>query len=327
MPSVSPAPEEHDHDHDQEQAEAGADGAAAGYAHPYYSYAVPPGTPGSPSQSGENGVQVVYPPPPGGYWPPGYMAIPVPMHMPSGGGGTSANGKPKRKQVKNACTNCQTACKRCEDARPCARCVKYGLADSCINSARKERKKGIKRGPYKKRKEGGGDGMEVDEASMAMDAMMPPGAGAYHPGALPPGYPEGGYYSYFPGYAFQGGPGHLVPATHEGEEGEEDAEDGERAAVAAAHYYYPYYALPPGAMPPSDKKEDEDGNEEEEVAPPPAPEPVAPPPKKSRKKAAGDDGDKPKARGKKKKAAAAPPPPPPPGEEDELDPEDEIKDE
>ena len=68
------------------------------------------------------------------------------------GGVANPNGKPKRKQVKNACTNCQTACKRCEDARPCGRCVKYGLADSCVNSARKERKKGIKRGPYKKRK-------------------------------------------------------------------------------------------------------------------------------------------------------------------------------
>ncbi|KAJ1993856.1 hypothetical protein H4R33_000492 [Dimargaris cristalligena] len=57
----------------------------------------------------------------------------------------------KRKQVKNACTNCQKACKKCDDARPCQRCVKYGLEDSCHNSARKERKKGIKRGPYKRR--------------------------------------------------------------------------------------------------------------------------------------------------------------------------------
>ncbi|CAO3589101.1 unnamed protein product [Absidia cylindrospora] len=57
----------------------------------------------------------------------------------------------KRKQVKNACTNCQKACKKCDDARPCPRCVKYGIADSCVNSVRKERKKGIKRGPYKRR--------------------------------------------------------------------------------------------------------------------------------------------------------------------------------
>ncbi|KAG1254705.1 hypothetical protein G6F68_010720 [Rhizopus microsporus] len=61
------------------------------------------------------------------------------------------NSSPKRKQVKNACTNCQKACKKCDDARPCPRCIKYGIADTCVNSVRKERKKGIKRGPYKRR--------------------------------------------------------------------------------------------------------------------------------------------------------------------------------
>ncbi|KAG5221750.1 zinc cluster transcription factor [Salix suchowensis] len=35
----------------------------------------------------------------------------------------------KRRQVKNACTNCQKACKKCDDARPCLRCVKYGIAE------------------------------------------------------------------------------------------------------------------------------------------------------------------------------------------------------
>ncbi|KAI8975546.1 hypothetical protein BDF20DRAFT_879273 [Mycotypha africana] len=63
---------------------------------------------------------------------------------------------PKRKQVKNACTNCQKACKKCDDARPCPRCIKYGIADTCVNSVRKERKKGIKRGPYKRRQKTGG---------------------------------------------------------------------------------------------------------------------------------------------------------------------------
>ncbi|CAO3704051.1 unnamed protein product [Rhizopus stolonifer] len=57
----------------------------------------------------------------------------------------------KRKQVKNACTNCQRACKKCDDARPCPRCVKYNVASSCVSSVRKERMKGIKRGPYKRR--------------------------------------------------------------------------------------------------------------------------------------------------------------------------------
>ncbi|KAJ1674574.1 hypothetical protein EV182_003003 [Spiromyces aspiralis] len=57
----------------------------------------------------------------------------------------------KRAQVKNACVNCQKACKKCDDGRPCQRCIKYGLQDTCQSSKRKERKKGIKRGPYKKR--------------------------------------------------------------------------------------------------------------------------------------------------------------------------------
>ncbi|KAI8092670.1 uncharacterized protein BX664DRAFT_327861 [Halteromyces radiatus] len=65
-----------------------------------------------------------------------------------------SHGKTKRKQVKNACVNCQKACKKCDEQRPCPRCVKYGLTETCVNSVRKERKKGIKRGPYKKRKQG-----------------------------------------------------------------------------------------------------------------------------------------------------------------------------
>lgn len=47
----------------------------------------------------------------------------------------------KRKQVKNACVNCQRACKKCDDLRPCSRCVKYGIEDSCTDSQRKERKR------------------------------------------------------------------------------------------------------------------------------------------------------------------------------------------
>ncbi|KAG6811484.1 hypothetical protein H0H92_007176 [Tricholoma furcatifolium] len=76
----------------------------------------------------------------------------------------------KRRQVKNACTNCQKACKKCDDARPCLRCVKYGVSEECVDSQRKERKKGIKRGPYKKRDGKGSssdrqDGSQDDPAS------------------------------------------------------------------------------------------------------------------------------------------------------------------
>ena len=90
----------------------------------------------------------------------------------------AANGqRPKRKQVKMAvrhlriletsrddrnylfqCTNCATACKRCNESRPCERCIKYGIQESCVDGVRKERQKGIKRGPYKrKNKSTGGE--------------------------------------------------------------------------------------------------------------------------------------------------------------------------
>ncbi|TYJ53473.1 hypothetical protein B9479_005917 [Cryptococcus floricola] len=59
-------------------------------------------------------------------------------------------GKKKRAQVRVACTHCQKACKKCSNTRPCERCVKYGLND-CVDSERKPRKTGIKRGPYKRR--------------------------------------------------------------------------------------------------------------------------------------------------------------------------------
>ncbi|KAI7861248.1 hypothetical protein BDF14DRAFT_480239 [Spinellus fusiger] len=65
---------------------------------------------------------------------------------------TARNKVSKRKQVKNACVNCQKACKKCDEGRPCRRCIKLGLTETCINSPRKERRKGVKRGPYKKRR-------------------------------------------------------------------------------------------------------------------------------------------------------------------------------
>ncbi|RCH84355.1 hypothetical protein CU098_008105, partial [Rhizopus stolonifer] len=39
----------------------------------------------------------------------------------------------------------------CDDGRACQRCVKFGIADTCVDSPRKQRKKGFKRGPYRKR--------------------------------------------------------------------------------------------------------------------------------------------------------------------------------
>ncbi|KAI0652495.1 hypothetical protein C8Q79DRAFT_103616 [Trametes meyenii] len=37
--------------------------------------------------------------------------------------------------VKVACTNCRHICKRCDEARPCQRCVKRNMAGSCMNAS------------------------------------------------------------------------------------------------------------------------------------------------------------------------------------------------
>ncbi|KAH9857779.1 hypothetical protein C2E23DRAFT_719972 [Lenzites betulinus] len=101
----------------------------------------------------------------------------MPMHMYALPPGVTPAQPPrtKRRQVKNACTNCQKACKKCDDARPCLRCVRYGIAEECIDSQRKERQKGIKRGPYKKRdgKTASVDQQQVDVA-VQQGMVIPP---------------------------------------------------------------------------------------------------------------------------------------------------------
>ncbi|KAH9483847.1 putative transcriptional regulatory protein C27B12.11c [Psilocybe cubensis] len=100
--------------------------------------------------------------------------------------------RPKRRQVKNACTHCQKACKKCDDARPCLRCIKYGCSDECVDSQRKERKKGVKRGPYKKR-DGRGRNINLND-------LPPEIIGASHT-SIPPGMsPNTGSYVQIPGF-------------------------------------------------------------------------------------------------------------------------------
>ncbi|KAJ1309544.1 hypothetical protein OPQ81_006317 [Rhizoctonia solani] len=91
-----------------------------------------------------------------------YDVPPPTSHGETSSVGGMGPARPKRKQVKNACSACQRACKRCDVGRPCERCIKYGMAETCRDSQRKERKKGIKRGPYKKR-----DGMINDLQRMS----------------------------------------------------------------------------------------------------------------------------------------------------------------
>ncbi|KAF9479739.1 hypothetical protein BDN70DRAFT_878505 [Pholiota conissans] len=106
----------------------------------------------------------------------------------------------KRRQVKNACTHCQKACKKCDDARPCLRCVKYGVSDECVDSQRKERKKGIKRGPYKKRdgKATSVDCSDVPPSDVPVHSGIPPAGVQPIPYMALPGYPAGFYGQYTP---------------------------------------------------------------------------------------------------------------------------------
>ncbi|KAJ3328576.1 hypothetical protein HDU76_009710 [Blyttiomyces sp. JEL0837] len=62
---------------------------------------------------------------------------------------TSSRQRKRRAQVKIACTHCKRACKKCDERRPCGRCIRLNLPD-CSDAPRKERKKGFKRGPYQK---------------------------------------------------------------------------------------------------------------------------------------------------------------------------------
>ncbi|CAG8472163.1 6908_t:CDS:2 [Cetraspora pellucida] len=92
--------------------------------------------------------------------------------------------KPKRQQVKNAC-----ACKKCDDGRPCQRCIKYELTDTCKDSIRKERKKGIKRGPYKRKQptEGGAASSNIANTTSSTPDVVPSTAPI-----MPPAIPNGG---------------------------------------------------------------------------------------------------------------------------------------
>ncbi|THH26868.1 hypothetical protein EUX98_g7316 [Antrodiella citrinella] len=185
------------------------------YPGPFYTYAP---VDGSHDPNGQGGMPsgpflvAAYPPPPPGmmyaFSPPGHMGYPpFPPGMQPG-----SMPRPKRKQVKMACTNCAGACKRCDEARPCERCIKYGIADSCIDGVRKERKKGVKRGPYKRKSKNSGDnangtGSQSGENGEAPSASTQP---VYSPVPSEYSYPAP-YYMPQP-YGFPPPP----PPPHEG---------------------------------------------------------------------------------------------------------------
>ncbi|KAF8802278.1 hypothetical protein BYT27DRAFT_7226574 [Phlegmacium glaucopus] len=202
---------------------------------PFYPYPPPPD--GTHPEGAQNGV------PPAPYMmfaPPGVMYYPPHPQAQSFGApapnpASPALSRPKRKQVKMACTNCAGACKRCDETRPCERCVKYGIADSCVDGQRKERKKGIKRGPYKRKNK---DGDSANYSGEWPPGSQPPSASttaaAIH--AVSQYAPEGYYPAYYP-------PPGTFMHPHEGQSGP----DGSPHPNGQPHMM-PYYI--PGGYPP-----------------------------------------------------------------------------
>ncbi|EKM57648.1 uncharacterized protein PHACADRAFT_251386 [Phanerochaete carnosa HHB-10118-sp] len=158
-----------------------------------------------------------------------------------------------------ACTNCAAACKRCDDSRPCERCQKYGLADSCVDGQRKERKKGIKRGPYKRKaKPANGEGIPASPSAAGEGEASAVSA----PYAAPPP-PEAYYPYYYPHAAF-------APPPHDGPSHGEGSTNGNTHPMHQTYFplhpavypqYTPYahappvpYAAPPAVIspPPAD---------------------------------------------------------------------------
>ena len=56
------------------------------------------------------------------------------------GGSSKDSASGKRKKANRACLHCQKAHLTCDDSRPCQRCVKKGLAESCMDGHRKKAK-------------------------------------------------------------------------------------------------------------------------------------------------------------------------------------------
>jgi len=164
---------------------------------PFFPYPPPPD--GAHTEGAQNGgppaPYMMYAPPPGVMYayPPHAQA--QSFGAPPPNPGSQALSRPKRKQVKMACTNCAGACKRCNESRPCDRCIKYGIVDTCVDGQRKERKKGIKRGPYRRKNKDGdsysgdwppGSQPPASTAAAAVHAQYPPPEG-YYPVYYPPG--------------------------------------------------------------------------------------------------------------------------------------------
>lgn len=146
--------------------------------------------------------------------------------------------RPKRKQVKTACTNCADACKRCDEGRPCERCLKLNIGESCKDSQRKERKKGIKRGPYKRKNKTNSDSTPSESSEWAptqpltTPTMMPAVAQLTSEG-IPVYYPP----PFIPATETQPGPDGTYPNGH--------------TPTAIPYFYPPFFPHSFGLVPPA----------------------------------------------------------------------------
>ncbi|KAI0720069.1 hypothetical protein C8T65DRAFT_24499 [Cerioporus squamosus] len=62
----------------------------------------------------------------------------------SGSGASPSPIQRRARGVKIACTNCRMANKKCDEGRPCGRCMKLGMHDSCVSAKRKQRSRRVK---------------------------------------------------------------------------------------------------------------------------------------------------------------------------------------
>lgn len=73
---------------------------------------------------------------------------PVPSRASSAPSSPGASGRKKRYRVSHACATCKKSKTKCDNQRPCGRCVRTGKADCCVDSVHKKRgrkKKNTKR--------------------------------------------------------------------------------------------------------------------------------------------------------------------------------------
>ncbi|KAF7376358.1 Transcriptional factor [Mycena sanguinolenta] len=95
-----------------------------------------------------------------------------------------ARDKPKKKKASRACVHCQKAHLTCDDARPCQRCVKRGIAANCTEGHRKKAKYLLDEEELEKLKSRRGKSSSAPEPSVEPSPVQP--AAAPPPSHVPP---------------------------------------------------------------------------------------------------------------------------------------------